>query len=353
MKELRRILENPTHIVICGRTRSGKSWTTGKIVEILLEWGKRVVVLDWAGEYECQLLPKFTPIFSFKLLKNDLPEILSEIIRLQSQTAGTWTFDSMSKAIQETNSFSELLNKLRELEEFPVRDSVARAARIRLEMLSKYFTDDEIEFTPSIIDFSVLPITSRKMAVTFYLVQLYNIILRKRLKDVIIVVEEALNIPENLLTQLLTQLAGYKVKCIITSQQYHEGFKQYNLVLHDLGLSRNEVYRHGLPPDIQRLRVGEALLYDVERHKWKKVKVKPPVIVRLQPKWAGGPVEEAEMEVEETKEVEEASEYVKSEHNITEEQYIQSTESEAESLSEGQIDEEKRETPPDPRIDFV
>lgn len=285
MKVLKRLLENPIHIVVIGRTRSGKSYTTAKLVEMVLEDGGNVIVLDWAGEYSSPFLLKLKPIFSFTELKNDLPEILSEMIRVQSSTAGTWTYDAISRVIYESSSFNDLLTKLKELEDFPYRDVGARAARIRLQMLEKYFVEREIELTSAIIDFSELSITARKMAMTFYLVQLCNMVLKKGFRDFTIVIEEALNIPESLLNQLLTQFAGYKVKCIITSQSYNENFKQYNMIIHDLGLAQNDVLKYGLPYGIRDLKVGEAFVYDVERHKWKKIKVKPPLLVSLYPKF--------------------------------------------------------------------
>jgi len=279
------LLDSKSHIVVVGRTRSGKTWTAACLVELYLKQGRNVLILDWAGEYSCPLLPRFTPTFSWRLLRRDIAEVVSELVRAQSQTAGTWTFDSLQKCAEQSSTFQQLLDSLRTLEKRPYRDPGARAARIRLEMLKNLFVEGYVPPTTGIIDFSELPITSRKMALSLYLAQLLNMVLRRKLSDMVVVVEEAHNVPKPLLTQLLQQLAGYDVKLICVFQQYDPDYAQYNLIVHDLGPQAREVaLRHALPPMVTQLKRGEAAVYHIESKRWRKVKVPRPRIIAILPK---------------------------------------------------------------------
>ena len=307
------LFKSDSHIVAIGRTRSGKSHTVAKIIELLSKRHKYYILLDWSGEYSIPGIQPVKPVFSFKLLKNSLPEILSEMIRIQSSTAGTWTYDAVAKIVDESNNFNELLQKLKENSEFPVRDSGARAAHIRLSMLRHLFTEGEVALDHH-ITFHSLQITARKMALAFYLVQLYNLIILKQYRDLFIVVEEALNIPEDLLKQLLTQLAGYNIRLILVTQEFKDWFLQYNVILHDLGgNNRDLIYRHGVPHHYDKLKVGRALLFWVDKHKWSKEKIKPSKLIEIMPKYEN--TVENSGEAESIEESEEVKDEAKDENN--------------------------------------
>ena len=280
------LFKSSSHIVIVGRSGGGKTITTAKIIELLLKKGKLFILLDWANEYEIPGVNPEPPKFSFTLLKNSLPEIMSEIVRLQSPTSGTWTFDATARASLESQSFSEFLQRLKEDSEFPVRDAGAKAAYTRLLMLNRFFTEQNSNVLQKHVVFSgdYFETTTAQMAITFYLVQLYNTIIKKKLTNVFIIIEEALNIPERLLIKLLTQLRGYGVRIILTTQEFREWFLAYNLVLHDLGNNIKLIREYGVPPEYNKLKVGEAMLWWIEKHRWRKVKIKQSKLVFVRPK---------------------------------------------------------------------
>ena len=318
---------------------------------------KYFVLLDYSGEYHIPGIKPTKPIFSYKLLRNSLAEILSEIIRIQSATAGTWTYDSVSKLAEESDSFIELLNKLRESSEFPVRDSGARAAFIRLNMLKHLFTENEILLPDQHVTLHNLQTTARKMALTFYLVQLYNLVVTKRLKDLYIIVEEAQNVPEQLLLQLLREFAGYNVKIIvsISGETFKEWVLGYNCIIHNMGgNNRSMIYKHGIHHSIDKLEPGQAVLFWVEKHKWSKEKIKPSKLIEIRPKYL-----EPELESEPEEEIEkfeiEESEVEKENEEESEETEIKEIKEEVEEPKEnvrennGENDENKR----DPRLDRI
>ena len=280
------LFKSSSHIVIVGRSGGGKTITTAKIIELLLKKGKLFILLDWANEYEIPGVNPEPPKFSFTLLKNSLPEIMSEIVRLQSPTSGTWTFDATARASLESQSFSEFLQRLKEDSEFPVRDAGAKAAYTRLLMLNRFFTEQNSNVLQKHVVFSgdYFETTTAQMAITFYLVQLYNTIIKKKLTNVFIIIEKALNIPERLLIKLLTQLRGYGVRIILTTQEFREWFLAYNLVLHDLGNNIKLIREYGVPPEYNKLKVGEAMLWWIEKHRWRKVKIKQSKLVFVRPK---------------------------------------------------------------------
>lgn len=343
------LFKSNSHIVIVGRTRGGKSHTVAKIIELLLKKHKFFVLLDYTGEFRIPGIKPVKPLFSYKLLKNSLAEILSEIIRIQSQMAGTWTYDSVAKAVEESNSFPELLQRLKENSEFPVRDSGARAAYIRLNMLKPYFTESEVYLDRHVI-LHGLQATARKMALTFYLVQLYNMVITKKYRGFYVIIEEAQNVPEQLLLQLLREFAGYDVKIIIviSGESFNEWALGYNCIIHSMGgNNRALIYRHGIHHGLDKLEAGKVLMFWVDKNKWSKEKIKPSRLIEIKPKY----IEPEETEVEEEGE----TESMKTEEKIKEEEKIETETKEAIEVPKDnkENNSEDNESKRDPRLDRI
>ncbi|PCN50891.1 hypothetical protein B6U99_02165 [Candidatus Geothermarchaeota archaeon ex4572_27] len=284
-KALREVLENQSPCVIVGRTRSGKTYTLARSIEIMLATRRRVIVVDWAGQLELPGL-MHRPRLSFKLVRDMLPDSLALQVASQGSTSGTWTRDSLFSAMQEADSWEGLIDSLRQREEFPYRDPGARAARVRLEPLLRYgvLTNDDVEIGEGIYDFSHIPLYSRNIAVMLFLAQLYTTIASRGLSDVAIFVDEAWQLSEDLVEAMLNEVAGYGVKAVVVYQALREWHRRFNLVIHNIGLPAAEVVRYGIPPKVEGLAVGEAMVYNVERHRWRKVRVRRPQLIVVRPK---------------------------------------------------------------------
>jgi len=276
----RNLLLGDGHVLIIGRTGSGKSNTLRFLAKCALEVGWRVLILDWSGEHKISGLPNYYPLIPYDLVRELLPTVLEETLRPTS--GGIAIGYSVMEAASEAENWSELIAALKAME--ARRDLGATAALRRLVPLRRVgvLVDDSIKseyLKYAILNLSYLPPFERKIALSMLLAMVYALAINGRFNNTCIFVEEAWQLhttPDQLPVTLimLMELRKYNIKVFAVYQYLFEILMQHNLIVHDLGArARRDVYSLGLPVDALSLKIGEALMYSVTDSKWRKIKI--------------------------------------------------------------------------------
>jgi hypothetical protein len=133
------------HLLLVGRTGSGKTTAARAILSRALRSGFDLIVLDWDGEYADDLpLPVYEPPFSISAPAPLVADALAEVERSAEGGHGVAYF--LKKAITGAASLERAAEKLRtqfDVTSYALRAAI-EAAVTRLEMLMQY-----IEFTTS------------------------------------------------------------------------------------------------------------------------------------------------------------------------------------------------------------
>lgn len=309
-KMLKLLLSGPA-IVICGRTGSGKSVLLHYITMEALK-SHHVILLDWSGEHDL-------PIGRVRYLSwNDIKEVLPTLIDLTlEETIGTAAIhiarkvmmaESLEKAISDTLTHTSL--------DRPGALAVLR----RLEILREFVIEDEVKLPRSfVVDFSVLSEDARKVVVPFTTAYLYTMMQRGKLKNTVILVEEAWRTEiQKALMVLLREARKYNNKVVLVYQTPPERLDevlQCNLVVFDLGSkSMRYLLQQTWPLEIAKVKSPPyCYAYIVHEKKWYRVKVPRPRFT-LKPKTevvsrvletekevGGSTIPQAKLETRETK----------------------------------------------------
>jgi len=269
------------HTVIVGTTGSGKSNTLRFLARKAVEKGRRATILDWCGEHGLGFLTPFLPRIPFSDVRELLPTVLEETLRPSS--GGISIGYAVTEGLEVAESWEELVVflKTRALK----RDMGAMAALRRLVPLYRrgVLVDGKLEedlFSDTVLDLSNLPPFERRICLSMLLALIYSRAVSGVLGgDLCVFIDEAWQIHTGfegmpVTLTMLMELRKYDVNVFAVYQEPLKQLLRYNMVVHTLGhQSRLEYFYSLFPAGVDKLRVGEAYVYTLNRRKWVKVKV--------------------------------------------------------------------------------